>query len=362
MTTIVRRTLLAILAAGALIGGSALPAAACGGLVAPNGTVRLLRTTTMAAWHDGVEHYVTSFQFAGSGQGEFGSIVPLPAVPTKVERGGDWTLQRLERETAPPFEAAAAGRASGAATADAAVVLQQVRIDALDVTVLQGGGKAVGDWAREHGFLLTPDAPEVLDFYARRSPIFLAARFDAAAARARGQNSGDGTPVHITMPLPNPWVPLRILALGRGDLEPVQADVYLLTDRVPAVLPGPNEGMELAYSNAASPRLLDDLRADKGMDWVPQSAWLSLFRINTPANQLRHDLSIDVSGAERPSLRMAGLDLNDAASSRPVTLPSGIPHRTRGIAWPGKVLAGLVLVLAAAVLIGSARSAGRRPT
>src|SRR3954452_10931209 len=88
---------------GNLAGGSALPAAACGGLVAPNGTVRLLRTTTLAAWHDGVEHYITSFQFAGdSTVGEFGSIVPLPAVPTSVERGGDWTLQRLEKETTPP--------------------------------------------------------------------------------------------------------------------------------------------------------------------------------------------------------------------------------------------------------------------
>src|SRR5437868_632985 len=78
------------------IGGLAGPALACGGLVAPNGTVRLLRTTTLAAWHDGQEHYVTSFQFLGepgTTGGEFGSIVPLPAVPTSVERGGDWTLQ-----------------------------------------------------------------------------------------------------------------------------------------------------------------------------------------------------------------------------------------------------------------------------
>ncbi|HSH22736.1 MAG TPA: hypothetical protein VK975_01590 [Acidimicrobiales bacterium] len=30
--------------------------------------------------------------------GENGSIVPLPDVPTAVERGGDWTLQRLARE------------------------------------------------------------------------------------------------------------------------------------------------------------------------------------------------------------------------------------------------------------------------
>ena len=41
---------------------------ACGGLVTPNGTVSLLKTTTLAAYHD-IEHYVTSFEFAGEGRG-----------------------------------------------------------------------------------------------------------------------------------------------------------------------------------------------------------------------------------------------------------------------------------------------------
>jgi len=63
--------------------------------------VRLLRTTTLAAHHDGVEHYVTSFTFQGAGE-DFGAIVPLPGVPTSIERGGNWTLQRLEREKPPP--------------------------------------------------------------------------------------------------------------------------------------------------------------------------------------------------------------------------------------------------------------------
>src|SRR5215471_1276136 len=84
-----------------LLAGS--PAGACGGLVGENGTIRLTRTSTLAAYHDGVERYVTSFEFTGEGA-EVGSIVPLPAVPQKVERGGDWTLQRLEREVAPPIE------------------------------------------------------------------------------------------------------------------------------------------------------------------------------------------------------------------------------------------------------------------
>lgn len=64
------------------------PVAACGGLIGPNGAVNLLRTTTFAGYHDGVEHYVTAFEYAGGG-GEFGSITPLPGVPSSVEKGGD---------------------------------------------------------------------------------------------------------------------------------------------------------------------------------------------------------------------------------------------------------------------------------
>jgi hypothetical protein len=163
----------------------AAPALACGGLIGPNGAVNLLRTTTFAGYHDGVEHYVTSFEFAG-GEGEFGSIVPLPGVPTDVERGGAWTLQRLVLETNPVRERGLFLDAAGAPAASAAEVLQQVKIDALDITILKGGGDAVGLWAADHGFRLPPDAPEVLDFYAQRSPIFMAARFDADAARRRG--------------------------------------------------------------------------------------------------------------------------------------------------------------------------------
>src|SRR3954447_6830419 len=169
--------LLTILTAG--------PTLACGGLIGPNGAVTLLRTTTFAGYHDGVEHYVTAFEFAGGG-GAFGSITPLPGVPSKVEKGGDWTLQRLVRETTPQ-QLGLAARAAASVSADA-VELQKVRIDALDLTVLQGGSAAIGAWAKDHGFRLPPDAPEVLDFYAQRSQIFLAAAFDANAAETRGQS------------------------------------------------------------------------------------------------------------------------------------------------------------------------------
>src|SRR5213075_3042842 len=77
------------------------PALACGGLIGPNGGVSLVKTTTLAAYHDGVEHYVTAFSFTGGG-GQFGTLIPLPDVPSSVERGGGWTLQRLNIETQPP--------------------------------------------------------------------------------------------------------------------------------------------------------------------------------------------------------------------------------------------------------------------
>ncbi|MGH9165642.1 MAG: DUF2330 domain-containing protein [Acidimicrobiales bacterium] len=274
------------------------PAGACGGLVAPNGTVRLLRTSTLAAYVNGIEHYVTSFQFAGGGA-EVGSIVPLPGVPTSVERGGDWTLQRLARETQPVLFRSAASDTALAAVPAPAEVLLETRIDALELTVLRGGGTAVGDWAREHGFQLTPDAPAVLDFYAAKSPIFMAARFDATAARQSGQGLGDGTPIHLTIPTGRPWVPVRILALGRAPQEPVEADVYLLTEGRPNLMTGP--GLRVDRSEAASDGLLADLRSDKGMEWMPQSMWLSYVRVDAVGRQLDHDLAIDVTG-HRPSL------------------------------------------------------------
>jgi hypothetical protein len=342
-----------MLAASAALLLTAAPALACGGLIGPNGAVNLLRTTTFAGYHDGVEHYVTAFEFAGGG-GAFGSIVPLPGIPTDVERGGDWTLQRLALETAQ--EDALALRALGGAelAVDEAEVLLETRIDALDITILRGGGDEVGRWATNHGFRLPPDAPEVLDFYADRSPIFMAAAFDADAAAERGQGLGDGTPVHLTIPTDNPWVPLRILGLGKAAAETVEADVYLLTDAKPAMLPSPgafgaDEGLVLDHSAPASGSLLADLRSDAGMGWVPEEAWLTKVLVDVPAGDLAFDLAIDASGDARPSAVDAGYA---PFTSRPVPRPP---------------VAAVLLLGAAAIVIlpllvaRSGRHAGGRP-
>ena len=316
-----RAATLAILT-GVMLTGAPGTAHACGGLVTPNGTINLVKTTTLAAYHEGIEHYVTSFEFAGEGE-EVGSIIPLPGVPTDVIKGGDWTLQRLIIETQPPVPEAFRALAAADSAAGAEVLMEK-KIDALDITVLKGGAVEVGDWAREHGYFLPPDAPEMLAFYAERSPIFLAARFDAKRAANRGVQTGQGTPVHIVIPTPNPWVPLRILALGRKASETVQADVYLLTDRRPETLPQTERakpsaenqrGLIQRVSEPASNTLLADLRSDRGMKWLPASGmWLTYIEINETAANLKHDLAIDASGYGRPNPIAAGYPAPSASS------------------------------------------------
>lgn len=348
-----RRPMLTLVAALAALLATAAPTLACGGLIGPNGAVNLLRTTTFAGYTDGVEHYVTSFEFAGGG-GAFGSITPLPGIPTDVVRGGDWTLQRLIRETDPVEEFAFRGLAGAeSAAADEAEVLFETTIDALDITILRGGGDEVGLWAKNHGFRLPPDAPEVLDFYADRSPIFMAAAFDADAAAERGQAIGDGTPVHLTIPTDDPWVPLRILGLGKAAGERVEADVYLLTDDRPTLLPnagglGDSAGLILDHSAAATDSLLTDLRSDVGMEWVPDEAWLTKVVVDAEAGDLTYDLAISADGGT-PSAVDAGFAPfgPEPAPRSPIAL---------------LLLAGAVAIVAVPLLLDRAtRSAGGRP-
>jgi len=351
MTRTVRRAaVVAIVAALVLV--PVANAFACGALIAPNGTISLTRTTTLAAYHDGVEHYITSFEYAGKTSGDVGSIIPLPGIPSKVIKGGGWTLQRLVQETQPPLLERDVAFAAAAPVPSAQVILR-TKIDSLDVTVLKGGSVAVGDWAREHGFFLPPDAPEILDFYAQRSPIFMAVRFNAERAAAQGVLQGEGTPVDVVIPTPNPWVPLRILTLGLQPTQTVQADVYLLTDRAPALLPqavhsngNPDQqGMIRQVSEPASRSLLDDLRSDRRMGWIPSDAWLTYLKIDTPASTLTNDLAIDASGYGYPDPVAAGF-----APAAP-RLPA---------AWPASWVGVFGVVVLALIAVATRRRAAHR--
>jgi len=326
------------------------PVLACGGLVAPNGSVNLVRTTTLAAYVDGVEHYVTSFEFTGAGGGKFGSIVPLPDVPSDINKAGRWTLQRLTEEVQPPAPLAQ-NQSLNLRAKDSAEVLLEKRVSALDVTVLRGGGDEVGKWAKDNGFFLPPDAPEVLDFYAECSPIFMAVRFDLKRAQTKDLQSGDGIPVHLTIPTDRPWVPLRILALGRQPEEIVEADVFLLTQTKPTLMPemeapGSSQGLVLERSEEATEPLLTDLAGDRGMEWLPtKDMWLDYIRINVPAAQLDHDLALSVD-RDAPSPVDAGFALAGAT----------VPQEPAPVwAWVGAGLVGLVVLVGVDRLVSPKR-------
>jgi hypothetical protein len=211
------------------------------------------------------------------------------------------------------------------------------------MTFQRGGGVAVGNVGFVPGLPDTPDAPEVLDFYSQRSRIFMAARFDAARAERLGQQSGDGTPIMLTIPTDAPWVPLRILALGLDTTKVVDADVFLLTDERPNVLAA-DPGVDVGLSAPASSLLLDDLRSDQHMGWVPDDMWLTFVNVSSPAGELRHDLAVSSRSDTLPSARLAGFVLHDTADGTPW-------------GWFGLLLGLPLLTIAAARIVARRREA-----
>ena len=283
----------------------ALPAAACGGLIAPNGAIRLERATTLVAWHDGVERYMTSFSYNGSAP-SFGWIVPLPAIPEKVEEGGGWTLQRLFRETHPQPTILALRFASAGLAQDSAIVIEQVQVRALDITVLRGSGQAVLDWASENGFAVDAETRAHVLQYAKGSPIFMAAKYNAGRAQQQRLLFGDGAPVLITMKIAHPWIPFEVLAAG----QQVQADLYLLSDKAVntsewRALIGASgvgtkvqgaEGFSLEFQEKMTDSLYHDLSTDKNMGWVRRDSWLTYLSLNAPDSKVTYDMSVTPMG------------------------------------------------------------------
>jgi hypothetical protein len=332
----------------------AATAAACGGLVAPNGSVRLERATTLVAWHDGIEHYLTSFTYQGDFN-DVGWIVPLPAIPISIQEGGAWTLQRLERETHPQPTFSLQDSA-GAAAPRAAQVIEQVKVEALNITVLKGSGQEVIQWCATNGFTLTDETKAHLLGYAQGSPIFMAAKYDTSAARARGQLQGDGAPVLITMKTPRLWVPLEVLAV---EGQQVNADLYLLTDKpvntsavgaaigqsaVGSAVPGAT-GFQLAFQEKMNASLYHDLSTDRNMGWVPSDAWLTYLTLNATEPQVTYDLSLTNAGVIQ--LSPFGTALSTAARNGhdlPGWLPQ-LPIGTPQFALLVAIILGLVALL-----------------
>jgi Uncharacterized protein conserved in bacteria (DUF2330) len=328
-------------------------ALACGGLIAPNGAIRLSRAATLVAWHNGIERYMTSFTYQGD-VSKLGWIVPLPTVPLKIEEGGGWTLQRLARETRPQLVFDNLFHAEAASTAGVQV-LQQVKIEALDITVIKGSGQAILDWAASSGFTLDRDTHDHLLGYAKGSPIFMAAKFDTSRARARHQLQGDGAPILITMQVPHIWIPIEVLAL---DGQQVQADIYTLTDMpvntsdvaarigqsaVSSNVPGA-PGMQLSFQEKMTPLLYHDLSTDRNMGWVRSDSWLTYVSLDTPSSTVNYDMGISSNGVIHIApFGTAPMNVVDGQSSHELptwipTLPMGTPQTAQTLA----ILLGIV--------------------
>jgi len=330
---------------------------ACGGLIAPDGDVRLQNAATLVAWHDGIEHYMTSFSYQGEAS-NVGWIVPLPSVPLKIEAGGAWTLQRLFRETHPilddgPF-------ALQAASAGSAQVLQQVKVEALNITVVRGSGDEVVTWAYHNGFYLDNDTREHLLAYAKGSPIFMAAKYDTSAAKARHQITGDGVPLLITMKTAHPWIPLEVLAL---DGQQVNADLYLLTDTpiytsdinakigqssVNGEIPGA-PGFKVAMQKQLSDQLFHDLSSDRNMSWVRPDSWLTYLSLSAPSSAVTYDMGVSNSGVIRLApFGTTPMAVVDGQRALVHELPGWLPTLPLGTPQVMLILVALLSVIATA--------------
>ncbi|GEM_PF-1031702 len=332
----------------------AMPAAACGGLVAPDGAVRLERAATLVAWHGGIEHYMTAFTYQGN-ESSLGWIVPLPTAPDKIQEGGAWTLQRLAIETHPqPLEFGAAPEAAS----NSAQVLQQLTIEALNITVIKGSGQEVLNWCAANNFVLSDETRAHLLRYAQGSPFFMAAKFDTSIIKARHETQGDGTPILITMHTAHPWVPLEVLAL---DGQQVQADIYMLTDEplntsdVGAVagqspvgtdVPGA-PGVKLAFQEPMNASLYHDLSTDRNMGWVRPDGWLTYLSLDAPSESVTYDMGVTSRGVIRvapfgttPMAIGAGLPEHALPTWMP-TLPLGTPEVVLALA----LFAGFIALL-----------------
>ncbi len=209
------------------------------------------------------------------------------------------------------------------------------------------------DWAKSNGFAVSGDTRTHLLMYAKGSPIFMAAKYDTAAARARHQIQGDGAPILITMRTPHLWVPLEVLAL---DGQQVQADIYLMTDEpintsdVGAVIGQSSVGTEIpgatgftvAFQEKMNPTLFHDLSSDRNMGWVWQNSWVTYLSLDAPDTTVTYDLNVAQNGVIRLS-QFGTSPMAAIESPAAHELTSWLPQMPIGTP---QVLLGVLLVFA----------------
>ena len=266
-----RPRLAATVAVVALVALTATPALACGGLIGPNGAVNLLRTTTFAGYHDGVEHYVTAFEFAG-GRRTVRLAHPAARACRRASSGRRLDAPAAGPRDQPPVPEAVFARGGRSAASGA----RGPPGDA-DRRARHHGPQGRRRRRSARGPRSTASACRPMRPRSSTSTRSAARSSWPRASRRRRRRAGpaavgDGTPVHITIPTDQAVGPAAHPRPRQDRRRAVDADVFLLTDaRAAASCRRRRPGLTLAHSGRRATACSTDLRSDKGMDWVPVS-------------------------------------------------------------------------------------------
>ena len=179
-------------------------AEACAGLIGSNGAVNLGRTTTLAAYHDGVEHYVTAFEFLGGG----GAVRHADPAAGRADRTSSAAApgrcsgsraRRTPRRGRLGARSAAAPRAGGARSCSRSASTRSTspcsRAAAPDVAAWAHGARLPALAGRARGArLLRPAQPDLPRRRLRRRRGRRSAASSSATARPSTSRSRPTTP------------------------------------------------------------------------------------------------------------------------------------------------------------------------
>jgi hypothetical protein len=336
-----------------------MPAAACGGPLSAGQNIHLQKSETLVAWHNGTEYYMTNFTYTTSGDPKnFGWVLPLPAEPQKIEAGDLKTFETLHYDSQrPTFSFNLFSRGNTAGAPGGAQVLQQTRINSLDITIVKGNGSQIVEWATQNGFNVDEMTRAHLLQYAKASPIFMAAKYDLSSVTQEQKDKqlkgGVSTPVLLTIKTSQLWVPMELLAV---EGQYTSADFYLLTDQpvhassLNAKLGISSEGSGIAnapgltlnYQGQLSDGAYTSIKGQTNMGWVWPKSWLTYLSLSAPGEKVTYDVGISPSGVVH-SAPYGTQPAAVIASALGQELPSWLPALPVG-SFP-YVLAGLIILL-----------------
>ncbi|HET7481448.1 MAG TPA: DUF2330 domain-containing protein [Actinomycetota bacterium] len=308
-----RRRLRVLIAVGVVIGATASPAWACGGMVSDNGSAELTSMTAALSFDGSQERLLVQVGFGGATGESFGWLMPVPAAP-EIEPADDSVLDAALTATTPPVRddyvpsllpglCACGGGGEGAAGGVqhlGTTVVGDVRFD-----TIAGRAGALSTYLDNHNFELDAHQRDAVTDYVRRGWVFVTGTVADGAPAA-----GRITPVLFTFQTDEAVYPLE---MAGDDAHPgdVAMDVITVTPYRPTsttydehvLRPDPDgafvtgmDSLGLVYSAPVT----DEQRRALAPLTGGTHAWLSRYRANWSLGALTDDLVL----AEGPSTRI----------------------------------------------------------